>query len=150
MSIVASDLGLSPSEVHSAIHRLRGARLVSVKDKPNLVGLEESLVHGVKYTFPAKRGEVTRGVPTSFAAEPLKSEVTFSNVLIPVWPWRDGEARGVELEPLTESVAGAATRDQKLYELLALVDAIRDGRARERNLTEHDLVNRLRSLHGQS
>ena len=150
MSIVASDLGLSPSEVHGAIHRLRGARLLSGKDKPNLAGLEEFLVHGVKYAFPAKRGEVTRGVPTSFAAEPLKSEVSFSNELIPVWPWRDGEARGVELEPLYKSVPGAAIRDQKLYELLALVDAIRDGRARERNLAERDLVHRLRSLHGES
>jgi hypothetical protein len=108
------------------------------------------LVHGVKYAFPAKRGEVTRGVPTSFAAEPLKSEVSFSNELIPVWPWRDGEARGAELEPLYKSVPGAAIRDQKLYELLALVDAIRDGRARERNLAERDLVHRLRSLHGES
>jgi len=40
--------------------------------------------------------------------------------------------------------------DSALYQLLALVDAIRDGRARERNLAERDLVRRLRSVHGQS
>jgi hypothetical protein len=33
---------------------------------------------------------------------------------------------------------------------LALVDAIRDGRARERNLAARDLVRRLRSIHGKS
>jgi len=93
---------------------------------------------------------VTRGVATSYAAEPLKSEIASSNDLPPVWPWPDGETRGVSLEPLYKSVPHAALRDPVLYQLLALVDAIRDGRARERNLAERDLVHRLRSAHGQS
>jgi hypothetical protein len=41
MSIVASDLGLSPSEVHGAIKRLRSSRLLhgpALKDKPNISG----------------------------------------------------------------------------------------------------------------
>ena len=65
MSIVASDLGLSPSEVHGAIQRLRSSKLLhgpALKDKPNVSGLEEFLVHGLKYAFPAKHGEVTRGI----------------------------------------------------------------------------------------
>lgn len=33
-----------------------------------------------------------------------------------------------------------------LYELLALIDAVRDGRARERQLAKRELVNRLRKL----
>ena len=53
------------------------------------------------------------------------------------------------LEPLYKSVPHAALRDPALYELLALVDAIRDGRAREGNLAERDLVHRLKSIHGQ-
>jgi hypothetical protein len=153
MSIVANDLGLSPSEVHGAIQRLRSSKLLhgpALKDKPNISGLEEFLVHGLKYAFPAEHGEVTRGVATSYAAEPLKSEIASSNDLPPVWPWRDGETRGVSLEPLYKSVPHAALRDPALYQLLALVDAIRDGRARERNLAERDLVDRLRLAHGQS
>jgi hypothetical protein len=70
MSIVASDLGLSPSEVHGAIQRLRSSKLLhgpALKDKPNISGLEEFLVHGLKYAFPAEHGEVTRGVATSYA-----------------------------------------------------------------------------------
>src|SRR5258707_1033855 len=62
MSIVASDLGLSPSEVHGAIQRLRSSKLLhgpALRDKPNISGLEEFLVHGLKYAFPAEHGEVT-------------------------------------------------------------------------------------------
>jgi DNA-binding Lrp family transcriptional regulator len=152
MSIVANELGLSPSEVHGAIQRLRSSRLLhgpALKDKPNISGLEEFLVHGLKYAFPAEHGQVTRGMPTSYAAEPLKSEIAPSNDLPPVWPWAEGAARGIGLEPLYKSVPRAAMRDPSLYELLALVDAIRDGRARERSLAERDLVQRLRSVHGQ-
>ena len=153
ISVVASDLGLSPSEVHGAIQRLRSSRLLhgpALKDRPNISGLEEFLVHGLKYAFPAEHGEVTRGIPTSYAAEPLKSEIAVSSDLPPVWPWQDGNTRGVGLEPLYKNVPRAALRDRALYQLLALVDAIRDGRARERNLAERDLVRRLRSVHGQS
>ena len=153
ISVVAGDLGLSPSEVHGAIQRLRGSRLLhgpALKDKPNISGLEEFLIHGLKYAFPAEHGEVTRGIPTSYAAEPLKSEISVSNDLPPVWPWHDGDTRGVGIEPLYKNVPRAALRDPALYQLLALVDAIRDGRARERSLAERDLVHRLKSIHGQS
>jgi hypothetical protein len=37
----------------------------------------------------------------------------------------------------------AALEDRKLYELLALVDALRHGRARERNLAGRELARRL-------
>src|SRR5580658_8406425 len=150
MSIIANELGLSPSEVHGAIGRLRASRLLhgrNLKERPNISALAEFLVHGLKYAFPAEHGEVTRGIPTSYAAEPLKSEVSPSNELPPVWPWPEGDTRGVGLEPLYKSVPQAALRDPILYQYLALVDAIRDGRARERNLAERELVDRLKSVH---
>jgi hypothetical protein len=152
MSIIAYDLSLSPSEVHGAIGRLRASRLLhgpNSKDRPNISALEEFLVHGLKYVFPAEHGEVTRGIPTSYAAEPLKSEVAMSSDLPPVWPWPEGNTRGVGLEPLYKSVPQAALRDPNLYQFLALVDAIRDGRVRERKIAERDLVHRLRATHGQ-
>jgi len=152
ISVVANDVSLSPSEVHGAIGRLRKSRLLhgtNLKDRPNISALEEFLVHGLKYAFPAEHGEVTRGIPTSYAAEPLKSEVSMSNDLPPVWPWHEGNTRGVALEPLYKSVPQAALHDSNLYQFLALVDAIRDGRARERKIAERDLVRRLRATHGQ-
>jgi len=152
MSVIANELSLSPSEVHGAIGRLRASRLLhgpDLKGRPNISALEEFLIHGLKYAFPAEHGEVTRGIPTSYAAEPLKSEVLMSNDLPPVWPWHEGNTRGVALEPLYKSVPQAALRDSNLYQFLALVDAIRDGRARERKIAERELVRRLRATHGQ-
>jgi hypothetical protein len=40
-------------------------------------------------------------------------------------------------------VPQAALEDKRLYELLALVDALRDGRARERELAVKELTKRL-------
>ena len=145
MSLIAADLNMSPSEIHAAIKRLQQARLLhgpELQEKPNLSALEEFLVHGVKCAFPAEHGEVTRGVPTSFAAPPLKNEIA-SDELPLVWPWRDGETRGVALQPLYRTAPAAALRDPILYELLALVDAIRDGRARERKIAEKEPISRL-------
>ena len=153
ISIVANELSLSPSEVHGAIGRLRASRILhgpSLKDRPNISALEEFLIHGLKYVFPPEHSEVTRGIPTSYAAEPLKSEIAMSNDLPPVWPWPEGDTRGVGLEPLYRKVPQAALRDSELYQLLALVDAIRDGRARERRIAEQDLLRRLRATHAQS
>jgi hypothetical protein len=41
--------------------------------------------------------------------------------------------------------AGPTLRDPALYEFLALMDAIRDGRARERKLAEEELRSRIRA-----
>jgi len=152
-SVMAADLGLSPSEVHGAMKRLQSARLIhgpGMENKAILSALEEFLIHGVKYAFPAKRGSVTRGIPTSYAASPLKAEIVFGDELPPVWPWPEGDARGVALEPLYKSVPSAALHDPALYELLALVDAIRDGRARERQIAERELTKRIRSKNAKS
>jgi hypothetical protein len=103
MSIIAADLNMSPSEMHAAIMRLQKARLLpgpEMQEKPNLTALEEFLLRGVKYACPAEHGQVTRGLPTSFAAPPLKDEIASGDELPPVWPWRDGETRGIALEPL--------------------------------------------------
>jgi hypothetical protein len=57
---------------------------------------------------------------------------------IPVWPDAAGEARGESFLPLYPSAPAASRADPKLYQCLSLIDALRGGRARERNLaTEH-------------
>lgn len=43
------------------------------------------------------------------------------------------------------SVTSACRVDPKLYELLALVDAIRDGRARERKIAIDELQSKIQS-----
>ena len=61
----------------------------------------------------------------------------------PVWPDPDGEVRGESLAPLHKSVPYAAKNDAQLYALLALVDAIRGGSARERDAARKELERRL-------
>ena len=61
---LASDLFLSPSQVHASLKRLERARLAEAQSgRPILRAVEEFLIHAVKYVFPAQRGETTRGVP---------------------------------------------------------------------------------------
>jgi len=139
---------MSSSEVHAAVKRAQASRLLhgaELGERPNLGAIEEFLLHGLKYAFPAERGALTRGVPTSYAAEPLRQEIAPSDEPPPVWPYATGPQRGIAFEPLYRQAPEAALRDPVLYELLALVDALRDGRARERKLAAELLFARLRA-----
>jgi hypothetical protein len=141
---LAKSLGMSTSEVHAAIGRATRSGLYSASSRaPNRKALAEFLVHGLRYVFPAERGAMTRGMPTAHAAAPLNAEIAASGDPPPVWPDAEGTVRGEGIEPLYPSVPLAARSDPALYELLALVDAIRGGRARERNLAARALEARL-------
>lgn len=147
ISSMATDLSLSSSQVHASLKRLERSRLIDAESgRPRLRAAEEFLVHGVKYAFPASRGEATRGMPTAYAAPPLVEQIAAGDELPPVWPHPEGQVRGMTLDPLYKTVPAAASKDPALYELLALVDALRDGRIRERKLAERELSARLRSL----
>jgi hypothetical protein len=134
---LAASLKMSSSETHAAIKRATCASLMNQQHRrPNRTALEELLVHGVKYVFPAERGPVTRGLPTAHAAAPLAGEFILGDALPLVWPDPEGRIRGEALKPLYPTVPYAARRDADLYAALALVDAIRIGRARERKRAE--------------
>jgi hypothetical protein len=146
-SSLAQELVMSPSEVHASVRRAQLSGLLhqaSLGNRPNIGALEEFLVHGLKYAFPAERGEMARGVATSYGAAPLCGLIALGDDPIPVWPYADGKQRGVSLAPLYETAPVAAMRDEPFYELLALADVLRDGRARERKLAETELHRRLR------
>lgn len=146
-SALASELSMSPSEVHAAVRRAAIAGLIEQQSKEvKLKALEEYILHGLKYSFPVQRGAATRGIPTGYAAPPLAKEILSTDDLPPVWPDPNGDTRGHEIKPLYRTVPQAARKDQALYELLALVDAIRDGRARERNLATKELKKRLKPV----
>ena len=72
-------------------------------------------------------------MPTTFAAPILKGKLISAGDLIQVWPDAMGKHRGVAIKPLYKSVVYAAKRDSKLYDLLALIDSVRLGNAREAN-----------------
>lgn len=143
-STLANELAMSPSELHSGIGRAAASRLFDPQRKvPFLKALLEFLIHGVKYAFPPDKGQLTRGIPTSYAAPPLNKLIVQPDEPPPVWPYPEGKVRGIEFSPLYRSVPKAVANDTALYELLALVDAIRDGRARECELAVNELTARL-------
>ncbi len=142
---LAADLELSLSEAHGAVKRATLAGLLVGDRQVNRAALLEFVVHGVKYAFHAKRGRVTRGIPTAHGALPLKDKVGKGSDPIPVWPDPAGEARGESFEPLYRSAPAAARKDERLYELLCLIDALRGGQARERNLAEQRIREILQS-----
>jgi hypothetical protein len=142
-SSLAKDLFLSPSGVHEGLHRAIESKLLDpTTKKPRKRALEEFLIHAVKYFFPPRRGALTRGIPTSHAAPPLNREIVQSGE-IPVWPYALGSVRGYEFSPLHESVPPSAEKDPYLYELLALLDAIRGGRTREAAIAAKEMKDRL-------
>lgn len=140
---VAEALGLSQSEVSEAVGRCKYAGLLAPNGKTVMkMALMEFLQYGLRYVFPQKPGAVVRGVPTSHSANPLKEEIQSSEAY--VWPYGKGTIRGHSIVPLYPSVPEAALKDVKLYELLALIDALRVGRARERELAVEGLKKRLK------
>jgi len=143
---LAEALKMSQSEVSHSIARSKYAGLLDGKGKQVMrLALMDLLQYGVAYVFPQKPGPVVRGMPTAHSAVPLNS-VFVSNESY-VWPWAKGKVRGHGIVPLYSSVPAAAEEDANLYELLALVDALRIGRARERELAINELKNRI--LHGE-
>jgi hypothetical protein len=109
--------------------------------------LLEFAVHGARYAFPAIVGAAKRGVPTSFGAAPLASLINSTPGNVPVWPYPEGAARGPSLTPIYRTAPQAALADPVLHEWLALLDALRSGRARERELAQKLLSERLLSPH---
>jgi hypothetical protein len=145
---LAVQLGMSPSQLHAAVKRALAAQLAVRNEEtvvPNLRNLEEFLIHGLKYAFVPERGELTRGMPTAHAAPPLERHFATSAEPPPVWPDPEGSVRGMAFSPLYKLAPGAAREDERLYELLVLVDAIRGGRVRERELAIRELKKRLAS-----
>ena len=138
---LAKSLHMSVSEVHAGVQRAISAKLFNVHTKrPIKKALKELLIHGVKYVYPPQRGEPTRGIFTAHAAPPLKALITQSpHELGPVWPYPKGNDQGYEFTPLFKSVPQAVQQDETLYSLLALIDAIRDGKAREQSLAIDEL-----------
>lgn len=143
---LAPEIGMTKSEVHAAMKRLQAAALLRELDgrlQPVRDAVKDFVVYGARYAFPPVRGEVTRGMVTGWGAPPLREKFRQEAEAAPVWPHPKGEARGPALYPLYPGAPDAAMQDAALYELLALFDALRNGRAREREMAKPMLLERL-------
>ncbi len=139
---LAESLGISQSEVSKSLQRSRYAGLLDPKGKVVMkMALIEFLQYGLRYVFPQKPGPVVRGVPTSHSASPLNTAIQAVEAY--VWPYAKGTIRGQSIIPLHPSAPKAALKDKQLHELLALTDALRVGRAREKEMAIIELKIRL-------
>lgn len=142
MKDLANELGISGSEISESLHRSSLAGLIT-KDKQHLMKLSilDFLEHGLRYVYPQQPGAKVRGIPTAHAAAPL-SEVILSDEAY-VWPYGEGKVRGESIEPLHPKVPEACLKDSEFYEYMALCDALRVGRAREKNQATEILRKKL-------
>jgi hypothetical protein len=142
---LAELLCMSPSEINAGIKRLVASGLLGPafrddqKHKIVFLPIKEACLEclpTVKYFFPAQLGSYTRGIPTAYAAPLFKKLIVPGKDPIPVWPHAEGDHRGLCVEPLYRSVPESIIKypDPLFYDLLVLVDTIRIGRARERNI----------------
>lgn len=136
---LAEQTGLAVSAVHGALKRAAAAQLVMFQDRrPVLLRMQlrEFLFYGAKYAFPPVWGSLTRGVPTGYAAAPLNELIAPTDDPVPVWSHSKGGVRGLSLAPLYPSVPMAVLKDERLYAILSLFDALRCGQARERTAAQ--------------
>ena len=145
---LAAVLGISKSEVNASINRSVDVGLaiydrITNHPKANKKAILDFIVSGIKYVFPAKPAEMIRGIPTSFSAPVLKDELKSAGEYKYVWPDVNGHEKGQSVKPLFKSVPLAVKQDQRLYEYLALIDAIRLGNPREENLAIRILEEKL-------
>jgi hypothetical protein len=85
-------------------------------------------------------------MPTAWSVaglmEQLSSSSSSSSSSV-VWPDPNGTMRGESITPLYDGAADAGRRDNRLHRALALVDALRIGQARERNIAGELLKDEL-------
>lgn len=146
---IAAVLGVSKSTAHAAIARLFRSGLAHVVGRDGVGAaagpLREFLQFGAAYAFPAVTVPKARGVPTGFSVPALQHD-TLMDAAPMVWPSRLGTVVGMGVQPLVPAGPDIALRDPALYHLLALVDALRLGDAREREIARRAIVKRLPSV----
>lgn len=140
---LASDLYMPLSEISGSLKRSEMAGLYNPTTRnTHRQALMEFVQYGLRYVFPVIPGGMVTGVPTAhshpFYTQYFVSEMTY------VWPYLEGESRGLSIEPLHINVPKAVRKDEQLYKLLASVDMLRVGRVREMNKAIGELKTMLK------
>ncbi|HVT39744.1 MAG TPA: hypothetical protein VHE78_11905 [Gemmatimonadaceae bacterium] len=124
------------------MRRLGAASLLNpIARRPASEVLIRFLINGVPYAFPAQVGPPVVGVPTALSIPVFSALAAGQDTY--VWPDLDGTMQGLALTPLFPQAAELPSRNPELYELLAIVDALRVGQVREKKFAEELLQRRL-------
>ena len=132
---IAERTGLSLGEAHNSTKRLQASHLLlphrrEVNRRPFL----DFLMHGVPYVYPGELGPETQGIPTGYSAPAFSGRILAHEAI--VWPSLKGEVRGSALAPLCKKAPTFPETNPDLYRWLTVVDAMRVGRSRERDLSQ--------------
>jgi hypothetical protein len=137
-----SELGLSKSTVALSIRRLREANLLKDNEagglRINKLEARDFLEHGARWIAPAKVGDFQLGLPTAHSFESLARKLSGDHDPV-VLPLPQGPMRGRAVSPVHPKAPAAAQKDPELLHLLAIVDALRIGRARDREVAVAEL-----------
>ncbi len=142
---LAGELGMSTQTVHAAVQRLVAARLFNpIRRRLARHEFLEFAEHGLRFAFPAQPlEEQAVGLATGASAPPLAGKILAGDDSAMVWPSRHGKLRGRKVVPLHSRAPESAQKNPRLYEILALLDALRAGGAREREVASQELRARL-------
>lgn len=125
-------LNICQSEISESLNRSAIAGLISPdKKKVFKSALLKFIEYGLGYVFPAEPGAIGRGIPTAHSAPVLKNQIVSQENY--VWPYAGGDVRGQAITPFYPNQVKAVLQDDKLYDMLALVDSIRVGKVREKD-----------------
>lgn len=142
MKDLAYELEISGSEISESLHRSAIAGLISNdKKKLRILSLLDFLTSGLQYVYPQQPGAIVRGIETAHSAAPLKDKIVSTEPF--VWSFAKGNVRGQSIEPLHPKIPNACLRDSRFYEFMALTDAIRVGKVRERKIAIQLIKERL-------
>lgn len=144
------ELGFSKSVIHRSLSRCAKAKFIS----PNpfeyffTSNLLEFLQHGIQYAFAVEPGKISKGIPTAHSAPVLNKLIIAENDQY-IWQDAKGSVRGQVIEPLDKRIAEIIKNDPELYDILALIDAIRVGKNREKEIAGKLLKEKIQ-LHAVS
>lgn len=143
---LAGSLRVAHPVVQRALSRSGEAGLyVPERREVNLPSFEEFAVHALRFVAPERLGTVVPGVPAAWATEPVSSAIrTAGEDLPPVWPYARGRVRGQALEPLHPAAVRAVEGRPRLGEYLSVLDSLRAGDTRVRQVSAELLGRMLR------
>ena len=133
---LSETLHLSSSTVFASLKSLKFAKLVTTSGSgPRVAGqrLLEFLVYGVPTLYYPQKTEIVRGVATAVFSPHFRERFTAGKDLPVVWPYSKGKETGEGLVPLYPSIPIACSKNPDLYQLMATIEILRIGKAREKD-----------------
>jgi hypothetical protein len=138
MKDLSYELSISASEISESLNRSAISGLLGFNKKKLMkLAFLEFIKYGLSYVYPQQPGAIVRGVPTAHSGPPLNKIIVSDEPY--VWPSGKGTVRGQSIDPLYPKVIEAIEKDEILYQMLSLVDAIRVGKAREKEIAFQEL-----------